>query len=243
MRKFLVGLATFAVFFNVTFVAKTVYEQMAIAQHAKPAPAVRHTGYPIHHQAIERVKGVTVLISNEGFGGVGRGTGVLIDKVHVLTCAHMVQSYEDELWIYLHDGTMVKAKPLYGSRVSDLEILELAHAVKVPSVAIFQDKVTDGEPITIIGNALGSMRWFVSYGVISGQYRNWLLTDGFQIGGNSGGPWINEKGEIIGLAAWGLQGRNGERLGINGAISAKAIRKFLYDWKHPKLLLEILKGG
>jgi len=243
MRKFLVCLATFAVVFNVSFVAKNVYEQLQIAAHAKPAPAVRQTGYKIHGKAIERVKGITVLISNEGFGGVGRGTGVLIDKRHVLTCAHMVQSLEDDLWIYLHDGTMVKGKPLYGSRATDLGILELSHPVKVPSVAVFQDQVKDGEPITIIGNALGSMRWFVSYGVISGQYRDWLLTDGFQIGGSSGGPWINEKGEIIGLAAWGLQGRNGERLGINGAISAKAIRKFLHDWKHPKSFLEMLMGG
>ena len=51
-------------------------------------PTTRYTGYHYNHAAIERAKQFTVLISNEGFGGVDRGTGILVDARHVLTCAH-----------------------------------------------------------------------------------------------------------------------------------------------------------
>src|SRR5258708_3950425 len=64
------------------------------------APTTRYHGYELNRQAIWRARAFTVLISNEGFGGVGRGTGVLIDSTHVLTCAHMVEGPKDDLWIF-----------------------------------------------------------------------------------------------------------------------------------------------
>ena len=97
--------------------------------------------------------------------------------------------------------------------------------------------------MAVVGNALGAMKWYVSGGVVSGSYRFWLLTDAFQIGGNSGGPWINSKGEIIGLAAWGLTRHTGERIhGVSGAVNAATVEKFIWETRNPpKTLQEFLK--
>ena len=132
---------------------------------------------------------------------------------------------------------------MVGDKKKDLAIILLERPVKVPHVAVFTDKTQPGEHIAIVGNALGAMKWYVSGGVVSGYHKDWVLTDGFQIGGNSGEPWINTKGEIVALAAWGLQDRKGQRSGVNGGIGAKLIRQFICEVKNPPASLQELLMG
>lgn len=232
MRKILVLLAVFSVTFNIGYVLWKDVDKHIIAATRKPGPAVRVPN--VKPEVIRKVKSFTVLISNEGFGGIRRGTGVLIDKRHVVTCAHLIQSWEDDLYLYFWDGTIIKGKPLAGSTRKDVAIIVLDKDAKVYNKPVFQEKVLPGEPMAVVGNALGVMQWYVSGGVVSGQYRDWLLTDAFQIGGNSGGPWVNQKGEVIGIAAWGYLNHKGEHVrGVNGAVSAKTIKRFIWETKNP----------
>jgi hypothetical protein len=211
--------------------------------HVK-APTTHYHGYELNRQAINRAKSFTVLISNEGFGGVGRGTGVLIDPTHVLTCAHMLEGPEDDFWIYPYPvSIVVKGRAIFASHNDDLAILELNHPVSLDHYAIFQEMHYDGEPITIIGNTMGAMRWFVSFGIVSGDWGNYVLTDGVLYGGNSGGPWINEHGEVVALTDWTLVYKNAES-GVHGGVAAKTINAFLKAWKAPSLniILQMLGG-
>lgn len=209
-------------------------------------PSTRFTGYEVNRVAIHKARSFTVLISNEGFGGVGRGTGILIDSKHVLTCAHMFEKTSDDLWIFPYPvGIVVKAKPVFVQRSVDLAILEISTPVIVAQYAIFQEKHDVGQPITIIGNILGSMKWFVSFGIVSGEWEGFILTDGLVRGGNSGGPWINEQGEVVALTDWGLESGKGVEEGISGGISAKTINEFLKAWKAPSFgqILQMILGG
>lgn len=209
------------------------------------APTTRYHGYELNRLAIHKAKAFTVLISNEGFGGVGRGTGVLLDSTHVLTCAHMVESQADDLWIFPYPGGIVaKGKPVFVGRDVDLAVLELDKAIVIPHYAVFQEMHYDGEPITIIGNTMGSMKWFVSFGIVSGEFESFLLTDGVLYGGNSGGPWVNEQGEIVALTDWTLV-YHGEESGVHGGVTAKTIREFLESWKSPSvgMILQMILGG
>lgn len=245
-RAVLYIFAAFTVAFNVALVFNQYLRYYTIQEHPKAAPLVRQTGYPLHAQAIERAKAITVLISNEEWGNVSRGTGILIDPLHVLTCAHLISSYDDDLWVFTSKGDLTKGKPVYGDKRLDLAVLELSKGIRVPAVAKFASTVRDGEPITIIGNALGAMRWFVSYGFVSGQRGEWVLTDGHVFHGDSGGPWINESGEIVAMSAWVLE-RNGIDLGMHGGINAPTIKQFLRDWntasKFSGILSIILSGA
>jgi len=210
------------------------------------APTTRYHGYMLNWLAINKAKSFTVLISSEGFGGIARGTGVLIDATHVLTCAHMVESPNDDLWIFPYPVAVVaKGKPIVVSRGVDLAILELNRAIVVPHYPIFQEMHYDGEPITIIGNILGAMRWFTTFGIVSGEWDNFLLTDGVLYGGNSGGPWINERGEIVALTDWTLVLSKGKESDIHGGIPAKTIHEFLAAWKQPSIeqILQVLMGS
>lgn len=218
------------------FVALLAYSRLTTPKHTVTAPTARYSGHTLNREAIRRTKEFTVLISAEGFGGVSRGTGILVDKTHVLTCAHVASHGNDELWVYTYPlGSVIRARPVFMSRANDLAILELARPVNGAPMATFQTKHYDGEPITIIGNILGSMKWFVGYGIISGENDRDLYTDGLVLGGDSGGPWINEMGEVVALSDWGLQ-RGEQVLGINGGVSARVILAFLESWRHPSLL-------
>ena len=207
------------------------------------APTQRYHGYELNRKAIQHTKELTVLISAEGWGGISRGTGVLIDANHILTCYHVAAARNESFWVYTYpEKEVYHAKPVYGSSIKDLAIMELDRPILSTPTPVFQDQVYDGEPITIIGNILGAMHWFVGYGIISGGSGPYLYTDGTQTHGDSGGPWINENGEIVALADWGLETENGNDTGIHGGVSAKEIKEFLKSWKEPSIL-DILLGG
>jgi S1-C subfamily serine protease len=185
-------------------------------------------------KAVESVRNATVLISDEVFGGSGRGTGVLIDPTHVLTCAHVVEhGMADDalLMIYTHP-----LKQVYmGSVVAvdgrdDLAIVELSTPIALAKFPVFQDAVEVGESITVIGNALGGMRWLFTKGIISDVTERYLLTDAGINPGDSGGPWVNEKGEIVGLTDWRIGPVDGVP-GFAGGIPAKQINKVLKRFK------------
>jgi len=200
------------------------------------APVTRYHGYELNRASIARAKRFTVLISWEGFGHIERGTGVLLDPTHVLTCDHVARGDNEEMKVYSFPGDEVyTGRMVFDSQAYDLAIVELDRAVILPNYAIVTEGHYDGEPITIIGNILGSMKWFVSYGIVSGENMRDLYTDGLVLGGDSGGPWINEQGEIVALSDWAL-GNEGHALGINGGISGRTINRFLESWKKPSLL-------
>jgi S1-C subfamily serine protease len=218
------------------------YKSTHVPKPRAKVPVTRYHGYELNRLAIHKAKGFTVLISREGFDGLSRGTGVLLDQSHVLTCAHMVEGPDDDLWVFPYPGGLVaKGRPMAVNRYSDLAVLELDRAVPLEHYAVFQEMHYDGEPITIIGNTLGSMKWFVSFGIVSGEFENYLLTDGVLYGGNSGGPWINERGEVVALTDWTLVDK-GVESGIHGGIEARTIHEFLKEWKSPSIL-QILLGG
>lgn len=208
------------------------------------APATRYHGYELNRLAIDRAKQFTVLISNEGFEAKYRGTGMLIDPTHVLTADHMVSTNGNEMWIYVFPGRrVIHGKPVFENPRDDLAILELDEKVVVPHYPIFQEMHYDGEPITVIGNILGGMQWYVSYGIVSGDWSGYVLMDGTMTHGDSGGPWINEQGEVVGLSDWQLSDTEpGSE--VKGGVSAKTIHAFLDRWKSPAAggILELIIG-
>lgn len=201
------------------------------------APTVRYHGYELNREAIRRAKLATVLISVEGFEGAWRGTGIIIDRTHVLTCFHVANTqYSDqELWVYYYPGYVsARGKLVWADSYHDLAILE----VDVPTTGCprvrFQDRTYDGEPITIIGNAEGAMKWYVGYGIVSGRGGHYLYTDGTLVGGDSGGPWVNERGEVVAISDWGLATAKGQDLPIRGGVDGRAILGFLKEWDDVK---------
>lgn len=189
------------------------------------------------------MKSQTVLITSEGFLAGGRGSGILMDSTHVLTCFHMASAPDDEFFIYTYPfGEVVRASVENYNPAADLLLLKLDHPVKVTYKPVFQPKIKDGDGVTVVGNTLGAMKWYVTRGIISGRERAYLMTDAGVYPGNSGGPWFNEKGEIVAISDWGLK----KYPSVSGGVSARTILDTLKGWEDAKkgmaMLMKLLGG-
>lgn len=171
---------------------------------------------------------LTVIVDNVGFLGGGRGSGILLDATHILTCAHMVKDPKDEFFIYTYPlKDVYKASVEMIDRRDDVALLVLNRPAIVTAKVTFADAQT-GDEITVIGNALGSSEWVVTHGIISGAERGFMLTDAVINPGNSGGPWLNNKGQIVAMTDWTI-GPDSDRhaRGIAGGVDSQTIQLIL----------------
>jgi S1-C subfamily serine protease len=137
----------------------------------------------------------------QGSGFITRSDGV------VLTNAHVVEG-SSEVHVTLPDGRSFSGKVLGGDPLTDVAVVKLV-ASKLPVAPLGDSaKVKPGEWAIAIGNPLG-LDNTVTAGIISaiqrtnalgeGQRVPYLQTDAAVNPGNSGGPLINDRGEVIGI--------------------------------------------
>lgn len=146
---------------------------------------------------------------------VGQGTGFFVTSDGmILTNKHVASDLKAEYTVITNQGKEYKAKILAQDPVQDLAIL------KINSTDVFKplklgssSSIKIGQTAIAIGNALGEFQNTVSVGVISGLGRtitasgggasetleDTVQTDAAINQGNSGGPLLNLKGEVIGI--------------------------------------------
>ena len=145
---------------------------------------------------------------------IGGGTAFFISEDGMLlTNAHVVSDKEAEYTVLTNDGQKYPAKVLARDTIRDLAILKVEGG-PFPTLKLGDsDKLQIGQTVIAIGNALGEFRNTVSVGVISGLGRkvtasgggiietmeDVIQTDAAINRGNSGGPLLNLKGEVIGV--------------------------------------------
>ena len=146
---------------------------------------------------------------------VGGGTGFFVsEEGMILTNAHVVSDEEADYTVLTNDAKKFSAKVLARDTFRDLAILKIENQEKFPTLKFGDsDKLQIGQTVITIGNALGEFRNTVSVGVISGLGRtvsasgggtvetleDVIQTDAAINKGNSGGPLLNLKGEVIGV--------------------------------------------
>lgn len=134
--------------------------------------------------------------------GVGSGFIISADGF-VLTNAHVVEG-ADEVTVTLTDRREFKAKVLGADRRSDVALLKLS-ASNLPYLRTGDSsKIRVGEWVVAIGSPFG-LDNTVTAGIISaksrdtGEYLPLIQSDVAVNPGNSGGPLINMRGEVIGI--------------------------------------------
>jgi serine protease Do len=134
--------------------------------------------------------------------GVGSGF-IISDDGYVLTNAHVVEG-ADEVVVTLTDRREFKAKVLGSDARSDVAVLKV-DARNLPSVRIGDSsKIRVGEWVIAIGSPF-NLENTVTAGIISakardtGEYLPLIQSDVAVNPGNSGGPLINMRGEVIGI--------------------------------------------
>ena len=134
----------------------------------------------------------------------GLGSGFIISADgYLLTNAHVVEG-ADEITVTLQDKREFKAKALGADKRSDVALLKI-EATGLPTVRVGDsNKIRVGEWVIAIGSPFG-LENTVTAGIVSakgretGEYLPFIQTDVAVNPGNSGGPLINMRGEVIGI--------------------------------------------
>jgi serine protease Do len=152
--------------------------------------------------------------------GVGSGFIVSTDG-YVMTNAHVVDG-ADEIYVNLTDKREFKAKLVGADKRTDVAVLKI-EAAKLPAVATGEvGKLKVGEWVMAIGTPFG-LENTVTAGIVSAKARDtgeeirFIQTDVAVNPGNSGGPLINMRGEVVGINSQILS-RSGGFMGISLSI-------------------------
>lgn len=156
----------------------------------------------------------------------GIGSGFIINEDgYILTNYHVVElaisNNTKDVTVILSTGEEVAAKVVNYDQNRDIAMVKLADGTKVPAVAELGDSdgLYVGQEVVAIGTPLGkNFAQTLTKGIVSGVNRN-LTTEGGNTGdyiqtdaainsGNSGGPLINTKGEVIGINTAKLSGQS-----------------------------------
>lgn len=141
---------------------------------------------------------------------VGGGTGFIITRDGlIVTNKHVVQDTQAEYTVFTNKGEKYQAQVLGRDPLKDLAVLKISASNLSPVVLGDSNHLEMGQTVIAVGNALGEFRNTVSLGVISGLNRaivadgqrieNVIQTDAAINRGNSGGPLVNLRGEVIGI--------------------------------------------
>jgi len=148
---------------------------------------------------------------------IGGGTGFIISQDGlILTNKHVILEEGAGYTVFTNDGRKFSAKVLARDPFQDLAIIKIEQNKMEPFPIVKlgdSDNLKSGQTVIAIGNALGEFRNTVSTGVVSGLGRkitasggdfvetleDVIQTDAAINKGNSGGPLLNLKGEVIGI--------------------------------------------
>ena len=169
----------------------------------------------------------------------GLGSGVLVrrqgDEVFVLTNHHVVDGAE-EIQITLADDRSFDARLVGSDERRDLAVVSFVTDEEVPIARMGDsDRLHVGDWAFAIGNPLGFPSTLTA-GVISAIGRNpgpqsgmpalteYIQTDAAINRGNSGGPLVNLRGEVIGINTW-IASPTGGNIGLGFAIPINAAKR------------------
>jgi Do/DeqQ family serine protease len=158
----------------------------------------------------------------------GAGSGVIVSEDGTILTNHHVIDGAQRITVETSDNKVHEAEVVGSDKPSDLAVIRIK-GDKYPFLELGDsDEVRVGDIVLAIGNPLG-IGQSVTSGIISAKgrttgigdgtssYQDFLQTDAPINQGNSGGPLVNVKGEIVGINSQILS-RSGGSIGIGFAI-------------------------
>ena len=156
--------------------------------------------------------------------GQGIGSGFIISADgYILTNAHVVAE-SDEVIVRLADARELKGKIVGVDTRTDVALLKVT-ASDLPTVTLGNsENLKVGEWVAAIGSPFGFVNT-ITAGIVSAKGRSlpdenfvpFIQTDVAVNPGNSGGPLLNLKGEVVGINS-AIYSRTGGYMGVSFAI-------------------------
>jgi serine protease Do len=152
----------------------------------------------------------------------GVGSGFFISDDGFLLTNHHVVDGADEIYVTLTDKREFKGKLIGSDKRTDVALVKI-EAGSLPKLSIgSSSSIRVGEWVVAIGSPFG-LDNTVTAGIVSakgretGEYLPFIQTDVAVNPGNSGGPLLNLRGEVVGINSQ-IYSRTGGFMGISFAI-------------------------
>lgn len=191
----------------------------------------------------------------DGTVGAGSGIiinahGVMLTNYHVVANAAEIQVLMPERKskskfkdLPTYEASVIKTSPYY-----DMALLDMRATTPEYFTLSADDEIEVGSPVRAIGNPQG-LAISVSQGIVSAVRTNydmgwtyepvpgetinerefeaitWIQTDAAVNPGNSGGPLVNIRNDVVGMNTLMMSGSGGS-VGLNFALHVKHLRKF-----------------
>jgi S1-C subfamily serine protease len=170
----------------------------------------------------------------------GQGSGFILDKQgHILTNNHVIDNAQ-KVEVTLSDKHKYKATVVGVDKGHDLALLQISNAPDLqPATLSESTSLTVGQRVYAIGNPFG-LSGTMTRGIISAirslrgpgnsPIEDAIQTDAAVNPGNSGGPLLNSRGEVIGITT--LIANNGadQSSGIGFAIPINTAKAVIADF-------------
>jgi S1-C subfamily serine protease len=184
--------------------------------------------------------GVVQITSTANVGGLGDGTalgsGFVVDKAgHVVTNYHVIEG-ADQIRVSFSNRDTVVASLVGTDASTDLAVLQVEASADAltPLPLGNSDNVEVGDPVVAIGNPFGLDRTATA-GIVSALQRGITSPADFTIdhviqtdapinNGNSGGPLLNMRGQVIGVNTQIETGGAPGNVGIGFAVPSNTVK-------------------
>ena len=203
--------------------------------------------------------GSTIFL-NDGVSQLGLGSGVIItENGYILSNEHVTGEKYSTCYVTLEDGRNYKANVVWSDSNIDLSISKI-NMTGLPYANLGNsENIRIGQSVYAIGNPIGfEFQRTVTAGIISAVDRtikideedengneitsymdDLIQTDATINKGNSGGPLINENGEIIGITSVKITSAEGIGFAVPINIIKPIIDKYKTDGKFEEATLGI----
>jgi S1-C subfamily serine protease len=207
----------------------------------------------LYESVKESVVSIRVITKFGPFISSGAGSGFIYSKDgYIITNFHVIMNAVD-VEVVFYDGEAVKAELVGQDPYSDLAVLKINTMRELKPLKLGDSsKLKVGDPIVAIGNPFG-LSGSLTFGVVSQLGRtletltepSYKITNVIQINaavnpGNSGGPLLNLKGEVVGITT-AIASRTGQSAGIGFVIPSNTVKREIKDlilkgyYEHPYL--------
>lgn len=151
------------------------------------------------------------------YSGNSMGSGFAIGENCIITNAHVINNQYD-VRIETYGGEMKRAFIVSLDERIDIAIIGVKDASFTPLRVADLSKVNVGDDVYAIG-APNSLAFTLTKGVVSSKERlvgrqKYIQTDAAINSGNSGGPLLNDAGEVIGVNSYKMSDSEGIGLAI-----------------------------
>lgn len=186
-------------------------------------------------------------------GSATSGSGFVIQhngQLYIVTNAHVIDGAENKsgaIRAFSIGGNYYPVKVIGGDSFYDIAVLafEEPPGAELQAITFASAEARLTERVFAIGNPLGKYPYSITDGIVSGKNRLYQNPTTGKFGylqhtatvswGNSGGPLVNEKGEVVGVNSWiGTSVRNNQsyvfsqlNFAIEGNLTQRLVREII----------------